>query len=123
MRDTLRGSWEWLAFAASLPADPVPFSGLTANTLLLSGRVIVTGLGFYNASTQAGGLNLIDGMDASGNLVAPIGVGSAAGATWDPGGQGVLFEQGVFLQPTNLVAHGCVYCIHLWKYKNTPPGE
>ena len=119
----LKASWEWLAFAASLPADPVPFGPISAGQLLQSGRAIYIGAAFKNTGTGGGDLQVLDGMDASGNLVDRITVAAngLARATGLP--YGVLCESGIYLVPTSATLQGVLWLVHLWKYPFTPPGE
>ena len=119
----LKGSWEWLEFAAQLPAKPVPLVSLAASGALYSGRCILAGASVTNTATTAGQLNLLDGTDSKGQIVSvlPLAAGAAAYPVFGPAG--VLMELGVFATVTTATITGSVYVIPLWHEWLTPPGE
>lgn len=119
----LKESWEWLSFAASLPAKPFQFSALTAGRLLNSGRYILVGVSLNNISTNAGVLTLYDGQDTNGEISGVVPFAASAGAAQTFGTRGVLMEIGIYLNPSAGSVTGTVYAVPLAHYNNTPPGE
>lgn len=119
----LKGSWEWLAFAAQLPANPIPLTSLSASTLIYSGRCILMGASVQNNGAGAGGINLLDGLDATGAAVVIQPLAAQAAAVIDLPGNGVLCELGVFAQITTATIRGSVWVVPLWHYPNTGPGS
>lgn len=116
-------SFEWLALAASLPADPIPVPAGGGSGLVISGRVIITGLSITSSAGVAGTVNVLDGADAKGSLIDPIQIAANGAVARAYSGRGVLCEQGVYLVVAGAVLAGSVYVIHLWRYPRTPPGE
>ena len=118
----LKGSWEWLEFAAQLPAKPMPLVSATANTLVYSGRCILAGASVFNNGTAAGGINLLDGLDGKGAIVTLIPLAANSGQTLELAPQGVLMEIGVFATISTATITGSIYIIPLWHERLTPPG-
>jgi hypothetical protein len=118
-----KGSWDWLRFAAGLPASPYPFTAQTSNLLLLSGRWIVKGVSWANPTAGGGLMNMLDGQDATGTMFYTQGYATGQSFTQALGGDGLLMEQGVFLVPGGGTLTGAVWAIPLWAYDITPPGN
>lgn len=96
MRD---GDWrgdDWIA-ANFRPAISLPINALAANSELFQGRCVLIGWSVHATGGAAGRFAIIDGMDATGPVVAdnnmPIGGSTLAG----PGSPGVRMEQGVYV--------------------------
>lgn len=121
-QEAQKGSWEWLEFAAQLPAQPFVFGPTAANALVYSGRCILLGGSYLNSATAAGTVQLLDGQDATGGLVVATAVAASSPATPNLPGQGILCEIGVFLLPGGTTIKGSVYVIPLAHYDFTPPG-
>lgn len=115
--------WEWMSFAATLPAKPFQFLNLAANKYLLSFRCIVVGLSLNNSATAGGLLTLYDGQDANGEIIAQQGYAASSTVNQLLGTTGVLAENGVFLGVSGGTLTGAVWAIPLWHYNVTPPGE
>lgn len=119
----LKGSWEWLRFAAQLPSSPQFVSGQAANTLIYSGRCILTGATFLNSGTAPGQAILHDGQDVSGGVVSVTPIAASAAGNPVLPSMGVLCELGVFLEVTTATLKGSVFVIPLWHYEYTEPGD
>lgn len=115
-------SWEWLAFAAGLPAEPIPFTGVAANTLIASGRFIVTGFTTSNASTSAQTFNLRDGLDNTGKVIVEFSPNASAKQVVSLPSRGLLVEIGIWAECGGGPISGAVYAIPLWHYPLTVPG-
>lgn len=122
-RHTLKGSWEWLEFAASLPSQPNQFIAVTAGQLLLSGRYLVTGITINNTSTNAGTVTLYDGQDTTGTIVLAQHFSASGTQTTPTVPNGVLCEIGVFMNVTAGSISGAVWAVPLSEIAGTPPGE
>jgi hypothetical protein len=127
MADRLRSletksDWEWLSFAASLPATPFGFAGISASRQLLTGRYIVTGASVYNTATTAGTLALYDGLDTTGQLIIVESAAASASQDLPIGANGVMTSMGVFLSISTATFTGTVWAIPLDRYNITPPG-
>lgn len=122
-RHGLEGSWEWLAFAAQLPSKIVPLNNLQANTSLITGRCIVTGINCENTAGGSGIINLRDGADNTGPYfsILPLATNGTANIVF--GTTGVLCELGVFAEIATATIRGAVFYIPLWHYEFTPPGD
>lgn len=118
----LKGSWAWLQFAAQLPSNPQPLKNITAGSLVYSGRCILTGAIFNNTATAAGAVQLLDGVDATGALIAGAQLPASTLTPLSTVGQGILCEIGVFLVPTGTIAAATVLVIPLWHDEFTSPG-
>lgn len=122
-RPTLEGSWEWLEFASQLPAKAVPFSGISARTVLFSGRCVLRGLSFSNAATTAGVVDALDGLDGTG-MIAWRTPAAASSTGQSPVPQpGILLEIGLTLNLTTVQITGAALVVPLWHYARTPPGQ
>lgn len=119
----LKGSWEWLHFAAQLPSSPQFVNSQSASGLVYSGRCILTGATFLNSGTAPGQAILHDGLDLSGGVVSVTPI--AANAAGNPvlPAQGILCEIGVFLEVVTATLKGGVFVIPLWHYDFTEPGD
>ena len=119
----LKSSWDWLQFCASLPADPLPLSGALAGQILSSGRHILMGGSIVNNTSTAGSVNIYDGFDVGGTLIANVPVAASSSSPLNLPASGVLIEQAVFVKDTGTIVNGSLWVVHLWKYPFTPPGE
>lgn len=119
----LAGSWEWLEFAARLPARPVPIASGSAVLTVYSGRCIFTGLSLTNSGGSGGTALVYDGLDVSGTPAARMGIGANSTSQFAAPGQGILMEIGVTLNPATLTLQGTAYVVPLWHGPRTPPGE
>lgn len=120
---TLKGSWEWLRFAAQLPSRAIPFTNQAAPFLGFGGRCIVTGLSWNNTATTAGRVDILDGVDGNGGIAwrAPA-VATALGSAAIPP-NGIMLEIGCWLNLNSVTLTGALLVIPLWHYDWTPPGE
>jgi len=118
-----KGSWEWLRFAAGLPAKAIPINSVSASGQLVSGRYIVTGISLNNSATTGGLVTLHDGGDASGVVILEAGFSASSTAQVAVPSRGVLTEIGIYLSLAGGLVSGCVYAIPLWAYNLTPPGQ
>lgn len=120
---TFEGSWDWLAFAAGLPAKAILIPNISADTQLFTGRCIYMGFTIANNAVGGGNFNLYDGRDATGyplNLDFP-----SNGSTINRylSGPGVLVENGIFCHVSTGPMLGSLFIIPLWHSRNTAPGE
>lgn len=122
-RHTLKGSWEWLAFAAALPSQPFQFVAVTAGQLLLSGRYLVTGITINNSATVAGTVTLYDGQDTTGTIALTQHFSASGTQTTPTVPNGVMCEIGVFMNVTAGNISGAVWAVPLSLIAGTPPGE
>lgn len=118
-----RDSWEWLAFAASLPSRPVPFSSVSGNTQLFTGRCILTGVTFNNLATTSGVVQLLDGQDATGAPAWQVHAGGSNQAQSILPNNGVLMDIGVFMAVSTVTITGSILVIPLLAYDKTPPAH
>lgn len=118
-----QGSLEWLIAISSVPADPVgvPLGG--AGGLVETGQLILFGGSFDNVSTNAAVVQLLDGGDAKGTLVAKFIIPASSQFQLSLPRAGVLCEIGLFSIVTGGSLAGTAYIGHVWKYPFTPPGE
>lgn len=123
MIEGLKGSWEWLAFAAQLPARPLIVPSTAAAYLVMGGRAILTGADLANTATVGGAVVIDDGTSSNGSNVAQIGFAAGVTVNYRAPGQGVLLEQGCFLIPQGITVQGVMFLIPLWHYPGGPPGE
>lgn len=127
MEKQLRGrdgklDWEWLSFAASLPAKPFQFVNLSSGKALFNFRAIVVGVSLNNSATTGGLLTVYDGQDTTGEIIAQQGYGASSTQSQTFGNVGVLAENAVFLGIGGGVLTGTLWAIPLWRYNITPPG-
>jgi hypothetical protein len=120
--DTKR-SWEWLSFAATLPASPIQFLSTAANKQLAGGRYIVTAINATNAATTAGTLTLYDGQDTTGEILGVINLAAGTSLNLILGTTGTLTEIGIFMAVSGGTFTGSVLAIPLSRYNITPPGQ
>lgn len=118
----LKGSWDWLEFAAQLPANPQAVTTQSANGLIYSGRCVLTGAFLNNTATTAGSVQLLDGQDAKGLLVAGAQLPAATITPITAPAQGILCENGVFMVLATAIVSGSVLIIPLWHDEYTAPG-
>lgn len=118
----LKADWEWLRFAASLPAIPVTLPNLQQNTLLYNGRCILTGVNLQNSGGGTGIINLRNGVDNTGEYVAIMPLGASASVSQQFGTLGVLLDIGLWAEIATATIRGAVFVIPLWHYGFTPPG-
>lgn len=122
-RQALRDSWEWLAFAASLPSIAVPFTSLAGNDKVYSGRCILTGVTCNNSATTSGVIQLLNGDDNTGAPLWQVHVGGSNQAQSILPNNGVLADIGIFMTVSTLVITGSVLLIPLQHYDKTSPGH
>lgn len=119
----LKGDWQWLAFAASLPASPIQFLAVTASQKLATGRFIVGGITGVNTAATAGQVALYDGQDATGPLIGIVDVAATSSFTIPLPANGVMTEIGIYLGVTTATLTGSVSAVPLWIYNKTAPGQ
>lgn len=122
-KNRMRDSWEWLAFAASLPSRPVNFSIAAGGESIFGGRCIFNGFAYVNAAGAGESIEFHDGQDATGPLLATLFASSGGRGVVPIPPPGILCDIGVFLTgPTGLVT-GSAFIIPLDQYAFTPPGH
>lgn len=119
----LKGSWEWLQFAAQLPAKPVPLLVSSGTVVAYSGRCIYLGTNLINSATTAGRVVVYDGLDTSGPIIDLAAVAASGIASVNTAAAGILCELGVTVSLTSIVVTGSVLVVPLWHYLDSPPGE
>lgn len=119
----LKGSWEWLQFAAQLPAKPVPLLASSGNVLAYSGRCIYLGINLINSATTAGRVVVYDGLDTTGAVVDLGAVAASGVLSANTAAAGVFCEMGITVALTSIVVTGSVLVVPLWHYFDSPPGE
>lgn len=119
----LKGSLEWLAFVANLPARIEPINVPLGGGLVVPGRGILTGVNLINSATAASTVTLIDGQDSKGLNIAQYTVAGSGNLSPNFPVKGVLVEIGVFLSYSGGLISGSVYVVPLWRYPFTAPGE
>lgn len=119
----LAGSWEWLRYAAQLPAKSVPFAGAAADMLLYSGRCLLTGGVVNNGNAGGQTFALRDGQDASGVLLYQVFLNTGSNAYPALPPNGVLCEIGVWAHVSGGPMSGSVFVVPLWHGPRTPPGD
>ncbi len=119
----VKRSWEWLSFAATLPASPIQFLSQAANKQLATGRYIVTAINAANTATTAGTLTLYDGQDTTGEILGVIEAGASLSNNLVLGTTGAMCEIGIFMAVSGGTFTGSVLAIPLTRYTNTPPGQ
>lgn len=122
-RDRQLDSWEWLLEANSLPSKPLPLSSYTGNSLLFSGRCILTGGSFENTGGGAGTMQLLDSTNNAGQVVAIFPLAAGGSYTGSIVRGGVLIDIGVFAVISSATILGSVFVIPLWHYPETAPGH
>lgn len=115
-------NWGDLAGMASLPAKSFQFKALAAAVQLFTGRYIVVGVSFANPGASGGLVTLYDGQDDNGVVVYTQGVGAAQSFTTPIGVNGVLVENGIYIDPSGGTITGAVWAVPLWTYNITAPG-
>ena len=119
----LKGSWEWLHFAAGLPAKPFQLDAVTASKALVGGRYILTGGSFNNTATTAATVTVYDGQDATGEIIAQLTVPASSSLLLSTANDGVLTEIGLFVGVSGGTITGSLWAVPLWHYNITPPGQ
>lgn len=114
--------WEWLNFAAGLPAKPFQLSGVTASQKLNLGRYIFVGGSLNNTATTAATVTLYDGQDATGEIIFQVTVPASSSLSVNTANDGVLAEIGLFLAVSGGTVTGSIWAVPLWHYNITPPG-
>ena len=118
-----KGSWEWLALAAQLPAKAIPQAGGMATGLVASGRYLFKGVTCNNTATAAGVVVVRDGQDASGVPVFNLAVPASSPASSPFLSDGVLCEGGLYVVATGLTGTLTIWAAPLKHYAYWPPGE
>lgn len=119
----LKRSFDWLEFAAGLPAHHVPYKAASASFQGFKGSCILQAVWVNNGNAAGQTFILTDGEDATGPIIhqAFIGNGQNQNQPFSP--RGILCETGVFVQlfggPWNMT----LFVVPLWHYTSTPPGE
>lgn len=121
-RQWQRDSWEWLAFATSLPATPVPFTGVAANQQLYTGRCIYVGATYHNTATTAGQLALYDGLDNTGPAIFNAFPAASQWSNQWFGQPGILCQRGVYALVGTASFNMSIFIIPLDHYDFTAPG-
>lgn len=119
----LKGSWEWLQFAAQLPAKPIPLLASSGTVVAYSGRCIYLGINLINSATTAGRAVVYDGLDTTGPVLDLGAVAASGILSANTAAAGVFCEMGVTVALTSIVVTGSVLVVPLWHYFHTPPGE
>lgn len=119
----LKGSWDWLGYAASLPGKPVPLLSSSGTFTPFPGRCIYLGVNLINSGTAAGRVIAYDGLDATGPVIDVAAIPASGIVSAGTTASGVLCENGVTLAVTGATVIGSVIVIPLWHYPWTPPGE
>lgn len=119
----LKGSWEWLAFAAGLPAKPILVPGISADTQLFTGRCIFKGFSVRNNSGGSSNFDLYDGHDANSPAISLQSTSSSQVSAVTLTGGGILVENGIFVHAIAGPINGSIFVVPLWHGERTPPGE
>lgn len=119
----LKASWEWLEFAAGLPAKHAAVPGPTNWGQVVGGRNILTSATFSNASGAAVTITIRDGAAADGDPMAILVVPANSGLPWDGPASGVLAEVGIFIASPGANVTGVIHYVPLEHNYGTPPGE
>lgn len=93
MRRGRQDAWD---YAARCPAKPVPVNALAGNSVLFSGRAVLTGWQLFN-SGSAGTITLYDGQDAKGTIVGMMNLPSSGTPIAGPGFPGVKLLIGLYV--------------------------
>ena len=119
----LKASYEWLEFAAGLPAKVVPWTNESASFQGFKGRCVLQAVAGINGNAGTQSIQLHDGEDASGALIFPTAV-PGNGYLFQPfSPRGILCETGVFVQIPAGPWSITLLLVPLWHYSNTPPGS
>lgn len=103
------------------PADILPVSGVSANGLLISGRVILMGYKLFNTNAGPQVLQLLDGIDANGTLIVYTRPASQASDQGWFGPNGISCDQGLFLTVAGGPINGSVWVVQKDKSADPPP--
>ena len=118
-----KGSWEWLALAAQLPAKPIaPSAGLVSG-LVASGRYLFKGITLNNTGGSAGIVTVLDGQDASGVPIFYLAAAATSPASSPFLSDGIMCENGLFIVVATLTGKVTLWAAPLRHYPNWPPGE
>lgn len=119
----LKGSWDWLALAAQLPAKPVfPSAGLVTG-LVASGRYLFKGVALNNTAGTAGTVTVLDGQDASGVPIFWLAAAATSPANSPFLSDGILCENGLYIVVSALAGKITLWAAPLKHYSFAPPGE
>lgn len=119
----LKGEWEWLFTANSLPAIAIPFTNPPAGSIIYSGRCIVRGATIHNTDTAGHQFTLLNGMDSTGVVVGDFGPPASSRNVYSISDSGILCDIGVFLVASAATMIGSVFLVPLEHYGFSPPGE
>lgn len=117
-----KSRWDWLHFAAGLPAKPFHFKALAASQQLPTGRYIFVGGTLNNTATTAATVTLYDGQDNTGEIIFQVTVPASSSVPVNTANDGVLTEIGLFLAVSGGTVTGSVWAVPLWHYNITAPG-
>jgi hypothetical protein len=119
----LKSSWEWLEYAAGLPARHVAMPGPTNWGQVVGGANLLMGATIANASGAAVTVTIRDGADVSGDPMAVLVVPANSGLPWAGPASGIMAEIGIFIASPGASVTGVVHYIPLEHEQRTPPGE
>lgn len=119
---SLKASWEWVEFAAGLPARHATVPGPTAWGQVVAGANILMGATISNASGAAVTVTIWDGADATGDPLAVLVVAANGGLPWTGPSSGILAEVGIFIASPGANVTGVIHYVPLEHNWNTPPG-
>lgn len=91
------------------PARAVPFTGLAAPALVLSGRAVLAGLSVRNMGTAAGYVEVQDGTAAGGAPVAELAVPASGIASLAVPPGGIVLEIGCYLVVSGVIVTGAAW--------------
>lgn len=117
-----KGRWDWLNFAAGLPAKPFQLVGVTSKVTLTTGRYIFVGGVFNNTATTAATVTVYDGQDSTGEIIGQVTVPASSSLPLNTANDGVLAEIGLFVAVSGGTITGSIWAVPLWHYNITPPG-
>lgn len=103
-----------LDLTAAPGAQAVYFAAKAAGQLLIAGRGLFVGCWLLNNDGVAGHVfNLRDGQDATGQIIAPIRLGTNANQSISLALPGVYYGQGIFEDDASGFVQGAVWVIPL----------
>lgn len=97
--------------AISWPAVAIPLSALSAGKLLFSGRALLKGWSLTNNNAGAQTLQLVDGQDSTGAVVAHLPLAAGANSTTPGPDSGILLTQGLFIVVPGGPINGSVWVV------------
>lgn len=119
----LKASWEWVEFAAGLPARHAAVPGPTAWGQVVPGANLFMGATIANASGAAVTVTIRDGADVSGDPMAVLVVPANSGLPYVGPSSGILAEVGIFIASPGANVSGVIHYVPLEHNQNTPPGD